>query len=217
MRERIYLNRDWEFTTEFTEDFLSKDFAGETTTVTLPHTVVETPFHYFDESIYQMLSGYRKTFVPEDIWKEKQVLLTIEAAGHLAEVYLNGEKIIEHFSGYTAFTVDLAPHLLLGEENVLVVKVDSRETINVPPFGKVIDYMTYGGMYREVYLDILDKTCIEDIFVKTRRISAMTYELSAEIDCLQLKEDEIRVTLLDAAGNYICALGQSWQKVAGYF
>ena len=215
MRERIYLNRDWEFTTEFTEDFLSKDFAGETTTVTLPHTVVETPFHYFDESMYQMLSGYRKTFVPEDIWKEKQVLLTIEAAGHLAEVYLNGEKIIEHFSGYTAFTVDLAPHLLFGEENVLVVKVDSRETINVPPFGKVIDYMTYGGMYREVYLDILDKTCIEDIFVKTRRISAMTYELSAEIDCLQLKEDEIRVTLLDAAGNYICALGQSWQKVSG--
>ncbi len=215
MRERIYWNRDWEFTTEYTEELLTKKFTGETVQVTLPHTVAETPFHYFDESVYQMVSGYRKTFVPEEDWKEKQVLLTFEAAGHQAEVYLNGYKIKEHFCGYTAFTVDLAPQLLFGEENVLVVKVDSRESINVPPFGKVIDYMTYGGLYREVYVDILDKTCIEDVFVKTRRISAMTYELSAEIDCLQLKEDELRVTLLDGTGVHICTLSQSWQKVSG--
>ena len=215
MRERIYWNRDWEFTTEYTEELLSKEFVGDTATVTLPHTVAETPFHYFDESIYQMVSGYRKSFVPEESWKEKRVLLTIEAAGHQAEVYLNGEKITEHFGGYTAFSVDLAPQLMFGEENVLAIKVDSRESINVPPFGKVIDYMTYGGLYREVYLDILDKTCIEDVFVKTRRISAMTYEISAEIDCLQLPEDEIRVTLLDGDGAHICTLGQSWQRVTG--
>jgi len=98
---------------------------------------------------------------------------------------------------------------------VLAVKVDSRESINVPPFGNVIDYMTYGGLYREVYLDVLDKTCIEDVFVKTRRISAMTYEISAEITCLQLQGDEIRVTLLDALGAHVCTLGGSWQRVSG--
>ena len=70
MRERIYWNRDWEFTTEYTEELLSKEFVGDTATVTLPHTVAETPFHYFDESIYQMVSGYRKSFVPEESWKE---------------------------------------------------------------------------------------------------------------------------------------------------
>lgn len=215
MRKRIYWNRDWQFTTAYCEELLEKGFVGELQKVTLPHTVAETPFHYFDESIYQMISGYRKVFVPEESWKEKQVLLTIEAAGHQAEVYLNGTKITEHFGGYTAFSADLAPHLIFGEENVLVVKVDSRESINVPPFGHVIDYMTYGGMYREVYLDILDKTCIEDVFVKTKRISGMTYELSAEITCLQLPEDEIRVTLMDGAGAHVCTLGQSWQKVTG--
>ena len=215
MRERIYWNRDWEFTPEFTEELLKNEYAGKLEAVILPHTVAETPFHYFDESIYQMVSGYRKTFIPEESWRNKRVVLTIEAAGHAAEVYLNGVKITEHFCGYTAFSADLAPHLLYGEENVLVVKVDSRESLNVPPFGNVIDYMTYGGMYREVYLDILDKTCIEDVFVKTKRISAMTYELSAEITCLQMPEDEIRVTLLDAAGAHVCTLGQSWQKVSG--
>ena len=215
MRERIYWNRDWEFTPEFTEELLKNEYAGKLEAVILPHTVAETPFHYFDESIYQMVSGYRKTFIPEESWRNKRVVLTIEAAGHAAEVYLNGVKITEHFCGYTAFSADLAPHLLYGEENVLVVKVDSRESLNVPPFGNVIDYMTYGGIYREVYLDILDKTCIEDVFVKTKRISAMTYELSAEITCLQMPEDEIRVTLLDAAGAHVCTLGQSWQKVSG--
>lgn len=215
MRERIYWNRGWEFTAEYSEELLQKEFTGETVAVTLPHTVAETPFHYFDESIYQMVSGYRKTFVPEENWREKQVVLTIEAAGHQAEVYLNGSKITEHFCGYTAFAVDMAPYLVFGEENALVVKVDSRESVNVPPFGKVIDYMTYGGLYREVYVDILDKTCIEDVFVKTKRISAMTYELSAEITCLQLKEDEIRVTLLDENGAHICTLGQSWQRISG--
>ena len=186
MWERIYWNRNWDFTAEYTEELHKKNFSGETVTVTVPHTVVETPFHYFDESIYQMVSGYRRTFVPEECWKNKQVLLTIEAAAHQAEVYLNGTKIKEHFCGYTAFSVDLVPYLLYGEENVLVIKVDSRECLNVPPFGKVIDYMTYGGIYREVYVDILDKTCIEDIFVKTKRISAMTYEISAEINSLHI-------------------------------
>ena len=215
MRERIYWNRGWQFTSNYSDELRNREFSGELQNITLPHTVAETPFHYFDESVYQMVSGYRKVFVPEESWKGKQVLLTIEAAGHQAEVYLNGIKITEHFCGYTAFSVDLAPQLMFDEENVLTIKVDSRESINVPPFGKVIDYMTYGGMYREVYLDILDKACIEDVFVKTRRISGMTYELSAEISCMQMKDDEIRVTLLDDFGAHICTLGQSWQKISG--
>jgi len=92
MRERIYWNREWGFTPEFTEELLNKEYTGKTVAVTLPHTVAETPFHYFDESIYQMVSGYRKTFVPEESWREKKVLFTVEAAGHKAEVYLNGKN-----------------------------------------------------------------------------------------------------------------------------
>ena len=76
-----------------------------------------------------MVSGYRKTFVPEEAWREQRVLLTIEAAGHQAEVFLNGEKLAEHFGGYTAFSVNLSPLLVFGEENILVVKVDSRASI----------------------------------------------------------------------------------------
>ena len=166
MTERIYLNDGWGFTKEYTEELLGDKYSGKLEEVRLPHTVVETPYNYFDESIYQMVSGYRRVLRAPKEWKDKSVLLTVEAAGHYAEVYLNGEMVKSHANGYTAFTVDLADKLIIGKDNVIVIKVDSRESLNIPPFGYVIDYMTYGGIYREVYLDIKEKTYISDLFIK---------------------------------------------------
>ena len=168
MGERIYLNDNWKFTGEYSESLLEREFDDTgLETVRLPHTCKETPFHYFDESIYQMLSGYRKVFRASTEWKGKKILLTIDGAAHDSEVFLNGKKVGEHHCGYTAFTVDLSQHLLFGEENVLVVKVDSRENLNIPPFGFVIDYMTYGGIYREVYLEINESLYLSDVFVRS--------------------------------------------------
>lgn len=62
--------------------------------------------------------------------------------------------------------VELAKYLKYGEDNVLAVRVDSRENLNIPPFGYAIDYMTFGGMYREVYVQVRNKTHLADVFVK---------------------------------------------------
>ena len=52
---RQYINDNWMFTENFTEDLIREMGAGqEMTPVRLPHTCKETPFHYFDEQIYQM-------------------------------------------------------------------------------------------------------------------------------------------------------------------
>ena len=162
---RIYLNRDWNFNGEM---------------ITIPHTVKETPFHYFDESEYQMVSTYQKEIdVPKE-WKNKNVLLTFEGVAHACEVFLNGEKIGEHRCGYTAFTLELK-NLIYGEKNKMLIKVDSRETLNVPPFGHVIDYMTYGGIYRDVYLDVKEKTYLQDVFLHTD-LQTMTAEITRNID-----------------------------------
>ena len=45
------------------------------------------------------------------------------------------------------------------------MRVDSRESLNIPPFGNVIDYMTYGGIYRDVYIEIKNPTYISDVFI----------------------------------------------------
>ena len=161
MRERLSLCRDWEFTERFSEAF-SKGLACETVTVNLPHTCRETPYHYFDDQIYQMVCGYRKRVTIPDDWTDKDVFLCIGAAGHYAEVYCNGEKVGSHACGYTAFEVPLP--LKAGETGEIAVMVDSRESLDQPPFGFVIDYMTYGGLYREVWLDVCGQTSIEDVF-----------------------------------------------------
>lgn len=165
MQNRIYWNEGWKFTENFTPELLEKNYddAG-CTEVRLPHTCKETPYHYFDEGVYQMVSGYLRSFFAQEEWRGKRAVLTIEAAGHVSTVYLNGVELGVHSCGYTAYSVELSTALCYGEENVLVIKVDSREQLNVPPFGFVIDYMTYGGIYREVYLELHSQCYISDVF-----------------------------------------------------
>ena len=80
MEKRIYINNNWQFCEGADYD----DNAVQT--VRLPHTVKETPFNYFDEHIYQMLSWYRRELqIPQD-WKGKSVLLTFEGVAHDCEV-----------------------------------------------------------------------------------------------------------------------------------
>lgn len=67
----------------------------------------------------------------------------------------------------------------------LKVRVDSREDLNVPPFGFVIDYMTYGGIYRDVYLEIFDQKYLKDVFVKPQ---ALPIALASEVTVAGLEE-----------------------------
>ena len=169
---RQYINENWVFTEEFPEELIQEmGPASQMQPVRLPHTCKETPFHYFDEHLYQMVSGYQRMLFAEEAWEGKTVLLTFDGVGHDSTVYLNGEEIGRHHCGYTAFTLDLSGKLRYGEENLLTVRVDSREDLNVPPFGFVIDYMTYGGIYRDVYVDIKEPVYLTEMFLKSQNLS----------------------------------------------
>ncbi len=164
--ERYHWNEGWRFTPTFTDELLSASYPTDTLeNIRIPHTVKTLPFHYCNEKDYQMISGYRKSFFAPASWQGKQVLLTFEAVAHEATIYCNGVEVVRHYSGYTAFTADLTAHLQYGADNIVVVKCDSNETLNIPPFGYVIDYMTYGGIYRKVTLDIKENVYIKDVFV----------------------------------------------------
>ncbi len=195
---RIYINNDWQFNNTYDEEMLGRNFNGKCEIVRIPHSVVTTPFNYFDESIYQMVSGYRKVFTPDPSWKGRTVLLTFDAVAHEATVFLNGRELGTHRSGYTAFTFDISDYLIYDAENVLTVRVDSRESLNVPPFGFVIDYMTYGGIYRDVYLDIKNPTYIGDIYVHP------SLKIEGErVTGSQVNSDIVIKGKLDATKSYI--------------
>ncbi|MCR4956168.1 MAG: glycoside hydrolase family 2 protein [Lachnospiraceae bacterium] len=169
MSKRIYLNEDWEFCQEFREEYKDGNVEFEEgKIVRIPHTTKELPFHYFDESLYQMVSAYRKKVVIPTEAQGKRIYLTFEGAAHEATVYVNGEKVVQHECGYTAFGAEITKNINYGEENSILVRLDSNENLNIPPFGDSIDYMTYGGIYRDVYLDVKEKDNIEDVFVTTK-------------------------------------------------
>lgn len=62
--------------------------------VRLPHTCKVTPFHYFDESIYRMVCGYRRRLDLSDRG-DRRAFICFGAAAHYAKVYLDGELIAE--------------------------------------------------------------------------------------------------------------------------
>ncbi len=164
MREVKAFN-DW----FYKDSFCDTDAKGEGTEgfvpITLPHTNKEIPFNYFDETDTMFVSCYRKIFAADESWKGKRVFVRFYAVSSVAEVYLNGEKITEHKGAYTAFDAELTDRLKYGEKNVLTVKVDSTERNDVPPFGYLIDYLCYGGMYRETELIVTDSIYVKAVHV----------------------------------------------------
>ena len=196
---RIYINDDWKFTSEYNDEFFNQE-KKDVATVRLPHTCKELPFHYFSEEEYQMVCGYQKRLFAPKVWQGKIIFLTIEGAAHYAEVFINGEKCGEHYSGYTAFTIDISKFVNYGTDNVITIKVDSRESLNIPPFGHVIDYMTYGGIYRDVYLDIKEPAYIQDVFVKPDASGKLISEVfvTGDVNNITLKQ------IVEKEGQIVC-------------
>ena len=162
----LHWNDDWLFTPEFTPDLCEENYYGPPLqAVRLPHTVKPLPYNYCSEQDYQLVSGYRREFCAPEEWKGRRILLTFGAVAHEATVWCNGQQVAVHRCGYTAFTVDLTDLVCYGGKNVIAVRCDSRESLNQPPFGHVIDYLTYGGIYRGVTLEIKEQVWLQDVFV----------------------------------------------------
>jgi len=167
MPKLIDFNTDWVF--------------ENTATVTLPHTAVELPFSYFDERDYQRVFTYEKRFVADPAWQGQEVALQFDGAMANAEVSLNGVRLGGHADGYTPFDVRLTGQLKTGE-NVLTVKVDGTENPGIPPFGGVIDYLTYAGIYREVWLKLTSPISIGNVKIETPDALKVRPRVTARVD-----------------------------------
>ncbi len=187
------LCNDWIFTEHWTDAFA---LTGDGETVRLPHSVSLTPTHYADHRDYQMVCGYRKALqiLPEHAGK--RLFLQFDGAAHIATVYVNGVEAAHHRTGYTAFRVEITDLVQPGE-NQIAVKLDTTENAEVPPFGFVIDYLTYGGLYREIWLDVREQSYIEDIFVTTPRPDCVHAEIKTH------GADLCRMSILEEDGTVL--------------
>ena len=168
MRNIRQLNNDWLYLPAYeagceTKDCDESNFAR----VRLPHTNVELPLNNFDERAYQFVSCYRRRIRVKP-QTDRRVILHFEGAMAAAKVYLNGALLCEHLGGYTPFSCELTG-MVTGGDDTLCVVVDSRERDDIPPFGYVIDYLTYGGIYREVWLEETAEIYLQNAHVKPKK------------------------------------------------
>jgi beta-galactosidase len=178
----LAMNRNWRYSRTATEAAHARDFDDSGyERVAVPHTNVKLPWHSFDEKTYEFVSSYRRRFKLPPEARGKHVFVDFEGVMTASTVYLNGTKLGEYKGGYTPFSFDLTPHVDFDGENVLAVDVDSSERADIPPFGYEIDYLTFGGIYREVSLRVVPATFIENVFAKPK--DPLTDHPSLDVDC----------------------------------
>ncbi len=138
--------------------------------VTVPHTNLRVPWHSFDEKSYEFVSVYRRRFRLPAEARGRRIFVDFEGVMAASTVWLNGVRLGEYKGGFTPFFFELTSHVDLDRENVLAVEVDSSERPDIPPFGNEVDYLTFGGIYREVSLRMVSPTFIENIFAQPRDV-----------------------------------------------
>jgi len=131
---------------------------------TLPHSVRLEPFDASGGQNYQGICWYRKKFSLKPDWRNRILYLKFQAAMQVADVCLNGTLLTTHYGGYIPFVVDISKAAVFDRENDLVVHLDNRDNPDVPP-GKPqnqLDFVYFGGLYRSVELQVLDRLHITD-------------------------------------------------------
>jgi beta-galactosidase len=197
MRSIVSFNTGWVF-----EDGIA---------VTLPHTALELPFSYFDERDYQREFTYKKTFTADPAWGDDEVAIVFEGAMADARVSLNGVEIAAHRDGYTPFEARLTGRLRAGE-NVLTVVIDGSENPEIPPFGGRIDYLTYAGIYRDVWLKRTAPISIAGVKIETPDALAASKTVTARATLANPQgrafAGQLTASLRDAAGTVLATAAQ---------
>lgn len=134
------------------------------TRVSLPNGIELLPEDASGGKNYQGPVWYRKHFeAPKDA-KGKKLFIHFEAIMGRSEVWLNGERLVEHTGGYLPVIVDVTDRLLADADNLLAVRADNSDDGSYPP-GKPqyqLDFAYFGGIYRDCWLIASSKTYITD-------------------------------------------------------
>jgi beta-galactosidase len=211
----IPMNRNWRYSRTVLEGAHARDFDDSGyERIVIPHTNVKLPWHSFDEKAYEFVSNYRRRFKLPTEARGKHVFVDFEGVMTASVVWLNGTRLGEYKGGYTPFSFDLTPHVDFDGENVLAVDVDSSERADIPPFGYEIDYLTFGGIYREVWLTIVPGTFIDNVFAKPKDV--LSEHASLDVDCyvqhLEASREAMRLEVALKDGDRI--VEKSSQNVA---
>jgi beta-galactosidase len=167
--------------------------------VQLPHTTELESLVVKNQ--WQGDAWYKKTIEPDQNWKNKHVFIRFEAAMNAAEIFLNGKKIGSHLGGYLPFTVNISNDLKFDSLNQLVVHLDNRDSaVTGPKPLKDLDFNTYGGLYRNVYLVVKNDLYISDAITANKTAGGGIFVTYPEVTNAKAKIS-VKTNLVNSSSN----------------
>jgi len=163
--------------------------------VELPHDwAIEGPFNDTLENNTGLLpwkgiGWYRKHFTINESDRDKKIFVDFDGAMANAKIWLNGNYVGEWPYGYTSFRMDLTPYISYGKENIIAVRLDTKNW----------DSRWYpgAGLYRNVWLVKTSKLHIvyNGLFCTTPEIRKERAVLSVDAEILNDLKEVIPVTI----------------------
>ncbi len=156
LRQHTLIDADWSFhrgDVSSNEDVVSANYDDHAwQRVNLPHDYV-LDGSYSSNNVrnhgYLPLepAWYRKRFFIPESDAGKFLQLQFDGIYRDSQVWLNGQFLGRHPSGYTGFEYDIAKAARLGRDNIIVVRVDPRLEEG--------HWYEGGGIYRHVYFNAM--------------------------------------------------------------
>lgn len=206
-RISINLNDEWNYLKNNTENVADLSKASGWVTIDLPHTwnqwdaIDAVPGYRRDGSWYQ------KSIEIED-HGEAHYQLYFEGANITTDVYINGRRAGGHIGGYVGFTVDISDYVYPGKSNTITIRVDNGYNPDVIPSQKA-DFFIYGGITRDLWLEVLPVTHMENVKVSTPEVSSerAVTEVSVAFgqDAVLEEEHTLRVAIKDVNSKVVAA------------
>jgi beta-galactosidase len=213
-RTVLPINRKWRFHPSRVEGAHLATFNDASfQSVVIPHTNISLPWHNFDEKEYEFISIYRRRFRFPAAAKGKRVFVDFEGAMTASTVWINGVPLGEYKGGFTPFSFDLTDHVHHDAENVLVVQLDSTERPDLPPFGYEVDYLTFGGIYREVSLRIVSPTYIDNLFAHPKDVLSTNPSVDVDVFLAGQAADNLTLAVELRDGDRVLAKASSSGKL----
>ena len=97
---------------------------------------------------------------------------------NVADVFLNGRHIGDHYGGYTAFTFEITDNVSYGYDNALLVAVSNTSRNDVLPTSA--ENNIYGGIYRDVELIVTDKVAVSPMYYGTDGVMVHQTEVTKD-------------------------------------
>lgn len=178
------VNEAWTFSKEH----------GEAAIVSFPHTWNAADAIDDQPGFYRGKATYSKEIYIPISYREKSVYIYFEGANQVTDLYINGRHVGTHKGGYTRFNFEISESLKWDEPNDFEVVVTNAHDEMIPPLSA--DFTFFGGIYRDVYLEVKEKLHISPTDMASTGIYVTTPEVNEKQASVNVK------TLLNNASHH---------------